>query len=151
MFRIIMNTKEKIHDILFGKREVYPLDKVLKIGKKTPVEIHIEKRRGSPMRWNPDCIADFDYGEIPSMINAADNMPWDIIVAPSSSDTDKNLLISGIVKVAKDALDIPPPHGNKPGNDKLILSKNGKLTNDDKKNIIKYFKDNKAFDPPKFF
>ncbi len=81
----------------------------------------------------------------------ADDMAWDAIIVPSSKHTDKNLLIVGVLRINKEAENIPKPHGNVRGNHKLLLANNGVIDQKDKDLINDYFKDNNVFMKPEFF
>jgi hypothetical protein len=146
------NIAQKIRDELYkNPPRNYSFSQIVKLGSEKPLPFHIEKKRGDVMRWNETEPSPFDYGDFPNFINPADNMGWDIMIAPSSSPNDRNLLISGVVTISDDAENIAPPHGNKKGNHKLILSKDGVLSNEDKQAFNKYFEPNKSFNQPSYF
>lgn len=142
--------KDKVHSLLFGKKQVVTLDEILKLGTKESLKFRIEERKNKSIKWKDGVLIPFDYGDYVEYINPADNMGWDIIIAPST-ETYTNLLICGIVKVSKVAPSIRPPYGNKLGNDKLILGVDGVISENDKLVLKKYFDGIKAFNPPKFF
>lgn len=146
------NIAQKIRAELYkNKPKDYTFAQIVKLGSEKPLPLYVEKLRGEVMRWNDTLPSPFDYGEYPNFTNPADGMGWDILIAPSSSPNDKNLLIAGVVRIADDADKIPAPHGNKPGNHKLILSQDGAISPKDKKLLSEYFKDNKAFEQPVYF
>lgn len=142
----------KIRDSLYKDNDgYYSFKQIVNLGKNKPLPIKIEHQRGEKMRWNPDMMTPFDYGESPNHLNLSDDMAWDIIIAPSSNTTDKNLLIAGVVRIGQSAEDIPFPNGNVKGNHKLILANNGVITDKDKKDIADYFAGNNVFEKPDFF
>lgn len=142
--------KNEIKKILFEKVEkTVSFEDILETGIKYKLPVFIESKKGTIQKWNKNIPIPFDYGEIPGYLNPADNMPWDILVAPTSST--ENLLISGVVLVKPDANKLNRKEGNKPGNHKLILSSNGILTPKDKNILNEYFSDLKAFESPKYY
>ncbi len=142
----------KILSILYEKTEkFYSLNELVKIGSQTPLPIKIEFLKNTIKKWGSENIIPFDYGEILGFKNEADNMYWDCILPTSTTIKDKNLLISGIIKINPEANKLPLKIGNKPGNHKIIISKDGVLTNEDKNSLNNYFKDLKAFEEPVYF
>jgi hypothetical protein len=142
----------KIIDTLYeDSKGYYSFPEIIKLGREKSIPLHIEEQRGTTMRWNPDMKSPFDYGEFPNHINMTDGMGWDIIIAPGSQSNDKQLLVCGVVRISPDAENIPYPNGNKQGNHKLILSKDGKITDKEKEDITNYFRENKVFMTPEFF
>jgi hypothetical protein len=81
----------------------------------------------------------FDYGEYPGIINPADNMGWDVIIVPSSSESDETLLPVGHVSYIKEQED-------KMGNDKIILAPDEDYTEGDKLIIDSFFAELPQFD-----
>ena len=94
----------------------------------------------------------FDYGEILTLINPADNRPWDVIIPPSEDSDLSKIIPIGIIKYKddkklwKEKADKLPPKGN----DKIIISKNGKILDDDKKIIEDFFEDMWQFEKIKW-
>lgn len=123
---------EKFDNILNKKNVTY--QEILEILKKETPEIIIERKKHSKTKWGSKSVIPFHYGEIPSLINPADGMGWDVL---AMDETD--LKLSGIVEIHENANKIPPPYGNKPGNHKLIFSKNGKLTEDQICELMEWF------------
>ena len=74
----------------------------------------------------------FDYGEYSEIINPADKMGWDLIIAPSYNEKSDNLQPAGYVRYKEGT--------GKEGNDKIIISKNGTINEKDKQIITDYFK-----------
>jgi hypothetical protein len=134
-----------------GIKQVVSLEQIVDILQKSLPRIRVEEKRNTKQKWGVEEPIPFDYGEIPEYINPADNMGWDFIVAPDSDPTNKNLRIAGIIKVKDNADNIPAPNGNKPGNHKLILGSEGRVSNDAMKIIKNWFKQTKVFDPPQFY
>jgi len=90
-------------------------------------------------------VVTFDYGEWPNLINPADNMGWDFILAPESSVNDDNLLPVGILSYIGDrdlwdsnGIGMPPGVA---GNHKIILSGGGKISQKEKSHLNKYFQE----------
>jgi len=109
----------------------------------------------------------FHYGEFVEISNPADEMGWDVIIVPSSSDVAKteqseeddeetayvpaghNLIPVGYVPVNESQKEWTRrtkskkrPQG-KPapvGNDKIILAPNGIIEDEDKKDIEEFFR-----------
>ena len=93
----------------------------------------------------------FDYGEYPSLINPADNMGWDVIIVPSSSERNLNLLPVGHVQYYEED-DIWEKVGKeKPENislnTKIILANDGNYYIDDKNIIEDFFEQLIQFKP----
>lgn len=145
-----MSIQDKLVTLFENEDKYISYEKIVEIGRKSPLNIKVEKHRGTYMRWNKNVIAQFDYGDVVDMFNRVDNMGWDIIIVPSSSERD-NLLIAGVVEVRPDADTIPYPEGNIPGNHKLLLAKDGKVNQNDIRHLTYYFSTTKPFLPPKFF
>jgi hypothetical protein len=107
------------------------------------LEVHIDSPKGSKKGFgHKKRELPFDYGEIPSLINPADNMGWDIIFPPSEEPTGGKLIQIGIVKVNDDKEIWKEKAGKAPpvGNDKVIVSKVGKISEKDKEIITDFFK-----------
>lgn len=134
-----------------GIKQTVTLEQITDILQKGLPRIRIESKRNTARRWGVEEPMPFDYGDIPDYINPADGMGWDIIVSPDSDSSNKNLRIAGIVKVKDNALKYPPPEGNKPGNHKLILAINGRMSNDAIQTIKRWFKQTKSFQPPEIY
>tara|TARA_Y100000310_G_C20544566_1_gene744970 strand:+ start:363 stop:806 length:444 start_codon:yes stop_codon:yes gene_type:complete len=86
----------------------------------------------------------FDYGEYPDIINPADGMGWDIIIVPSASQNDKNLVPVGHVAYAQD-------RPEKVGNDKIIIAPSGRYTPEDAKAIEEFFIELEGFEPVRWY
>ena len=141
--------EKRLKTILFeSDKKIVSLDEIITILTDSLPEIEIEelKNTGRKKWGNPDPIV-FDYGEIPSLINPADGMGWDIIISPDADKTDELLRIVGYVPIKSDADKIPPPFGNKPGNHKLILGKIGRISQQAITKLKNWFKDTVVFDP----
>lgn len=132
-------------DIMAGKKKEIVSPKALFkfLEKNEDLKINIDSPKGSKKGFgDKKRVLPFDYGEIVGVINPADNMGWDIIFPPSQKPTGKNLIPIGIIKVNgdkeiwKEKADKLPPTGN----DKIIVSSNGKILEDDKKIINEFFK-----------
>jgi hypothetical protein len=131
-------------DIMAGKKKEIDTPKTLFkfLEKNQDLKINIDSPRGSKKGFgDKKRVLPFDYGEIVGIINPADNMGWDIIFPPSQKPTGKSLLPVGIVKINpnkeiwKEKADKDPPIGN----DKVIVSSGGKISEEDKKIISEFF------------
>ena len=121
--------------ILRKKKRIKGADSMLDFIRKNPKQrIIIDSPKGYKKGFGNETKLPlpFDYGEYPDYINPADNMGWDIIICPSCTLND--LLLP--VGVARYKTGIP-----KEGNDKIILSKDGKVSAKDKKIINDFFKE----------
>jgi len=86
----------------------------------------------------------FDYGEYPDIINPADGMGWDIIIVPSASQKDEDLIPVGHVAYTEDRLE-------KVGNDKIIIAPRGDYTHDDVNIIEDFFNELEGFKPVRWY
>lgn len=126
--KIVVKTKEELFEKL----------------KKEKFEIFIDSPKGSKKGFGAKKkVLPFDYGEISSLINPSDNMGWDIIIPTSQSSEDFKIIYPiGIVEINPDKAiwreraDKAPPIGN----DKIIVSKDGKISDEDKDIIENFFK-----------
>lgn len=140
--------KKIIQHVLWEKtKQIVPFHTMLEFGKEHALPVRIEKNPGDEYF---NTTIPFWYGEYPHHINPADNMGWDVIVSPKSN-TAKNLKVVGVVPVHPEADHIPKPHGNKPGNHKLILSSNETLDEDEKQVMKQFFSVQPSFLTPVFF
>lgn len=90
-------------------------------------------------------VVTFDYGEWPNLINPADDMGWDFILASKSNINDEDLLPVGVLSYIGDR-DLWDSNGvempkNVAGNHKIILSRGGKISQEEKSHLSDYFKD----------
>ena len=102
----------------------------------------------------------FHYGEVIQINNPADDMGWDVVIAPEATQLSEkskeadyipaghNLLPVGYLPInldrelwAKETVSIENPEGKEPpaGNDKIILAPNGRIKESDKADIKKFF------------
>lgn len=149
-----MNFNVKLNKLLFENTKNYiTYEGIVEILQEKLPFIKIEELRNTNKKWGSDQIIPFDYGELIDYINPADNMGWDILISPDADKNDTSLRIAGVVKVSDQANKIPPPLGNKPGNHKLILGINGRMSNKSMTIIKDYFKSTTrgVFEPPQFF
>ena len=75
-------------------------------------------------------VSRFDSGEWTRLINPADGMGWDVIIAPGSSKTSQNLKPVGHVEYADGS-----------GNDKMIIASGGSISSSSKEIINKFFEE----------
>ena len=111
-----------------------------------PQKIHIDKPKGSIKKFGGEIPVKlpFDYGEWPDFINPADNMGWDLIIVPSATLDDENLIPVGYVAYNE----------NKPKamfNDKIIIAPDGKHDPEDRKLIKSVFDQMDYFDNPVWY
>jgi hypothetical protein len=131
-------------DIMASKKKEIdsPKDLFKFLEKNKDLKINIDSPKGSKKGFgNKKRVLPFDYGEIVGVINPADNMGWDIIFPPSEKPTGKNLTPIGIIKINddkeiwKERADKAPPIGN----DKIIVSADGIISDEDRKIISDFF------------
>jgi len=131
-------------DIMAGKKKEIDTPKALFkfLEKNQDLKINIDSPKGSKKGFgDKKRILPFDYGEITGIINPADNMGWDIIFPPSQNPSGKKLVAVGIVKINEDK-DLWKEKANKEppvGNDKIIVSIDGKINEEDKEIINEFF------------
>ncbi len=131
-------------DIMAGKkREIKDFKSLFKfLEKNKNLKIHIDSPKGSKKGFgHKKRELPFDYGELTEIINPADGMGWDIIFPPSEEPSGKVLFPIGIVKINPDKeiwqekAEKNPPIGN----DKIIVSSLGKISEEDKEIINNFF------------
>jgi hypothetical protein len=131
-------------DIMAGKKKEIdtPKDLFKFLQKNEDLKINIDSPKGSKKGFgDKKRILPFNYGEIVGVINPADNMGWDIIFPPSQAPSGKKLVPLGIIKINpdkdiwKEKADKEPPTGN----DKIIVSPGGKISEEDKRIISEFF------------
>ena len=131
-------------DIMAGKKKEIVSPKALFkfLEKNEDLKINIDSPKGSKKGFgDKKRVLPFDYGEIVGIINPADNMGWDIIFPPSQKPSGKKITAVGIVKINEDK-DLWKEKANKEppvGNDKVIVSIDGKIKEEDKKIIHEFF------------
>ena len=109
-------------------------------------KINLDNPKGSTKMFGGDISIKlpFDYGEWRELINPADGDGWDLIIVPSATVNDENLIPVGYVAYNE----------NKPGamfNDKIIIAPNKKYTFDDRKTIEGVFVQMDYFDDPVWY
>lgn len=131
-------------DIMAGKKKIIKTPKALFgfLREHEDLKINIDSPKGSKKGFgDKKRVLPFDYGEIIGVINPADDMGWDIIFPPSKAPKGKTLLPIGIVRVNddkdlwKEKANMSPPIGN----DKIIVSNDGKISEEDKNIISDFF------------
>jgi hypothetical protein len=131
-------------DTMAGKNKVIKTPKALFefLKENDNLKINIDSPKGSKKGFgDKKKVLPFDYGEIIGVINPADDMCWDIIFPPSKVPKGKTLLPIGIVRVNddkdlwKEKANMSPPIGN----DKIIVSNDGKISAEDKNIISEFF------------
>lgn len=145
--------------------DVKGIDEALKhIGENPGLFIWLDNPKGSKKRFGQKKYKrmPFHYGEFTEVNNPADDMGWDIIIAPSSEDSASlddesgnahvarghNLTAVGYVPVndsqedwTKNTSTEERPEGKKApiGNDKVILALDGNVTSEDRRVIEDFF------------
>jgi len=109
-------------------------------------EIHLDNPKGSKKGFGrtEKVPLPFDYGEYPGIINPADNMGWDLIIVPSATKDDPDLIPVGYVAYNE----------NKPKamfNDKIIIAPEGKYNSSDRETIERVFIQMDYFDNPVWY
>lgn len=132
-------------DTMSGKKKlVKTRDDFFKYLNDNIVDIEIDAPKGSKKGFGgKKRVLPFHYGEVTGAINIADNMGWDVIFPPSQEDPSaiKKAVPIGIVEVNPDEATWMK-NGNKMppiGNDKIIVSKDGKISEEDKSIISNFF------------
>tara|TARA_R110002012_G_scaffold3072_7_gene14455 strand:- start:75 stop:512 length:438 start_codon:yes stop_codon:yes gene_type:complete len=113
---------------------VHTLDQIVTyIGNQPNQKIHLDNPKGSYKGFGrkEKIPLPFDYGEYPNLINPADDMGWDIVIVPSSSKNDKQLIPVGHIQYTG--------RPDKKGNDKIIIAPKGQYTSEDKAIIDGFF------------
>lgn len=109
-----------------------------------PTKINIENPKGTMRSFKNTEKKElpFDYGEWSQLKNPADGDPWDLIIAPGSSKTSQNLKPVGHVEYADGS-----------GNDKIIVSDGGNISDEDKEVISNFFSEleNAPFKEPQWY
>ena len=106
--------------------------------------------------FDPQILVPFDYGEFPELINVADNMGWDFIVARDSNVEDKNLQPVGHISYYEDK-ELWDSHGiddmpeNVGGNSKIVLANDGDISAGDKAHLTEYFGPMWQFKEPEWY
>lgn len=121
----------------------YTCEEVLaEFSKNEPIGLVIDCPKGSLKGFgdqNNLVSLPFDYGELPLFKNKCDNMGWDVIIVPHSDPADSLKPVGvAIVNTDLDEWKRRIPNSKKlleenpVGNDKIILAKEGKVTNEDR-------------------
>ena len=96
-------------------------------------------------------VLPFDYGEWPELINPADGMGWDLIIANSDDENTDNLLPVGEVNYLGDDSIWNQVGKQKPAgvehNSKIIMAKDGVISIKDKEIINNFFNELIQFQP----
>ena len=105
--------------------------------------------------FKPGIVVDFDYGEFPDLINPADDMGWDFIIADKSNVDDDNLLPVGHISYIEDEtlwsdheVDMPENVGD---NHKIVLAKDAQISNDEKALLTRFFGPMWQFKEPEWY
>ena len=131
------------------ERQFYTLEEVIKILSERDPIIVLDYPKGSYKGFgdeNRKVKLPFDYGELPQFLNRSDGMGWDVLLTPSSSLQD-DLKPVGVVIVSSDIEEwkrrIPNSkklrEENPVGNDKIIFSKDGRVSKKDRKILEDFF------------
>ena len=115
------------------------------IGNVPNQKIHLDYPKGSNKGFGREekLPIPFDYGEYPLLINPADNLGWDIIIVPSSSKDDTDLIPVGHVQYDNEP--------EKEGNDKIIVAPKGQYTSGDRDIINNFFDPIARFKPVSWY
>jgi hypothetical protein len=109
-------------------------------------KIYLDSPKGSMKKFGgrKEIRLPFDYGEWPDLINPADNKGWDLIIVPSATKDDNDLIPVGYVAYNE----------KKPSamfNDKIIIAPEGKYKSRDRKIIESVFSQMDYFDNPVWY
>ena len=116
------------------------------VRKNSNLNIFLDNPKGTTKKFGgvSPTVLPFDYGEWTDIINPADGDGWDLIIVPSATKDDKNLLPVGYVHYHEDPQvwkmkgDREPPE-NIGANDKIIIAPNELYTNNDRETIDTFF------------
>jgi hypothetical protein len=128
------------------EKTIYTKKDLIDFIKKNPNQkINIDTPKGKTKKFGglKKIKLKFDYGEWPDLINPADNMGWDLIIIPSATQKNKNLLPIGYVQYHDDdniwkKVGKEKPEGVKQ-NFKIIIAPNKVVPEEDKQIIEKFF------------
>ena len=130
------------------KKIVNSKEELINIITKNPdQEIFLDNPKGTTKKFGGvDPIElPFDYGEYPELVNPADGMGWDIVIVPSSDQSDKSLLPIGHVSYTgnkeewkENSSRVMPE--DLVDNHKIIVASGGKYTGQDKDLIVDFFR-----------
>ena len=114
---------------------IHTKEELFKFLKKHPKQtINIDHPKGSMKGFSGvDAPIPFDYGEWPELINPADDMGWDLIVAPTATGHTENMKPVGYINYDASV----KPH--KKGNDKIIVAPSAIYSKEDKDIIDNFF------------
>ena len=140
LFKEHWSQSKQVPEIIPTLREI-----VTYIGNVPNQEINLDSPKGSYKGFGrkKKIPLPFDYGEYPKLINPADGLGWDIIIVPSSSKNDKQLIPVGHVQYTG--------RPDKEGNDKIIIAPKGQYTSADKDIIDDFFDPLDRFKPVKWY
>lgn len=131
------------------ERRFYTLKEIRKILLERDPIIVIDYPKGSYKGFgdeNNKVKLPFDYGELPQFLNESDGVGWDIVIAPSSCLRDDLKPVGvAIVNTNIEEWKRRTPNSKKLleenpiGNDKIIFSKDGRISKKDKKILEDFF------------
>ena len=144
MKHLLENWKEFLSE---EKEIINSKDELIKILRDNPNQkIFLDNPKGTTKKFGGEDPVElpFDYGEYPELINPADGMGWDIVIVPSSSKNDKDLLPVGHASYSGDekewkensSREMPRDLTN---NHKIIGASGGEYTTEDKALIVNFF------------
>jgi hypothetical protein len=138
----ILNKWEKFST----ERVVYSYKELIDTVRDDPNQnIYLDNPKGTEKKFGglTKNVLPFDYGEWPELVNPADNMGWDLIIVPSSTKKDDNLLPVGYVQYKDEDKVWEKVGKEKPvnikQNTKIIIASNEKYNDNDKKIIENFF------------
>ena len=144
MKHLLENWKEFLSE---EKEIINSKDELIKILRDNPNQkIFLDNPKGTTKKFGGEDPVElpFDYGEYPELVNPADGMGWDIVIVPSSSKNDKDLLPVGHASYSGDekewkensSREMPRDLTN---NHKIIVASGGEYTTEDKALIVNFF------------
>ena len=148
-FKYFLLTEKKI---IKSKEEVVEI-----IKNNSSYEIYLDNPKGTTKKFGGlvPRVLPFDYGEWPELVNPSDNMGWDLIIVPSSSESDENLVPVGFVDYLTDP-EIWEKVGKKMNkgigsNTKIIIAPSGEYFVKDKSILDSFFTNLPQFKPITWF
>jgi hypothetical protein len=148
-FKNFLLAEEKI---IKSKEEVIEI-----IKNNSNYEIYLDNPKGTTKKFGglERKVLPFDYGEWPALVNPADNMGWDLIIVPSSSEEDENLVPVGYIDYFTEP-EIWKKVGKKMNkgignNTKIIIAPNGEYSDEDRNTLDNFFTNLPQFKPITWF
>jgi hypothetical protein len=142
-------------------KQTLSFDEVIRLLRNNPDQersLDMQKNQGTKSFggvFKPPINVPFDYGEYPNLINSADGMGWDFIIADESNVSDTNLQPVGYFSYYEDEdlwdkhnVDMPENVGD---NHKIVLAQDAQISAAEKELLIKFFGPMWHFKEPEWY